>query len=58
MQGQVDRVVGKGKEEDVIVAQIEPGFLRWLTRELAKRYEVEVNVSVSGKTKWVKVPRK
>jgi hypothetical protein len=55
---QSERVVEKGKEEGVVVAQIEPQFLAWLTRELAKRYEVEVNVSVSGKTKWVKVPRK
>jgi len=42
------------KVEGVIVAEIEPTFLAWFTRELTKRYEVEVNVGKT-KTKWVKV---
>jgi hypothetical protein len=56
MQGQ-EVVEKKVQGEGVVVAQIEPQFLAWLTKELAKRYEVEVNVGKT-KTKWVKVPRK
>lgn len=52
-----EKVEKKVEGEGVVVAEIEPGFLLWLTKELAKRYEVEVNVGKT-KTKWVKVPRK
>jgi len=46
------------KEVEGVVAEVEPEFLRWFTRELAKRYEVEVNVNITGKKpKWIKLPR-